>query len=193
MILRPLPLSEHQTSPFPPLSLLYPPTSRPAGVRFDRPRNPLLLAASHPSQRPDAGEGPATETAPEPAQVPQSPRHPPGRNAHILPAAPEPAQMLQTPLTCIDAMIEPSPPTPARPETQGAELPCLRHAAGAQHPGRGGRGLQWEGEYARGLAGALGARRGRRGPGSGEWRCPYVRSHPAPQSPLRSPLAIPIA
>lgn len=77
MIPRPPPLSEHQTSPFPPLSLLYPPTSRPAGVRFDRPRNPLLLAASHPSQRPDAGEGPATGAAPEPAQVPRVPDTPP--------------------------------------------------------------------------------------------------------------------
>lgn len=52
------------------------------------------------------------------------------------------------------------PPRPARPETQGAELPCSRHAAGAQHPGRGGRGLRWEGDGARGLAGGLWARAG---------------------------------
>lgn len=38
--------------PFLPFSLLYPPTSRPAGVRFDRPRPPILLAASHPSPTP---------------------------------------------------------------------------------------------------------------------------------------------
>lgn len=150
---RPLPPSPRRTSPSAPLSLLYPPTSRPAGVRSGQPMPPpppppFFSPRLPPPQRPAAGEGPAARAAPEPAGVPRSPGCRPRRGAPILAAAPSPAQMLQTPLTCIDAMMEPCPPPPprlARPETQGAELPRLRHAAGDQRPGRGGRGFRWTG------------------------------------------------
>lgn len=52
---RRLPPSQRQTWPFPPLSLLYPPTSRPpvsASANRYRPPHVLLLAASHPSSTP---------------------------------------------------------------------------------------------------------------------------------------------
>lgn len=162
------PRSQSQTSPFLPLNPPYTPTSRPTGARFDPARRaatpppaPFSLPLT-PPRRPEPWRRPrpATGSTSESARLARSSRHHPHPNASSLSAAPAPAQMLQTPLTCIDAMMEPSPPGPARPETQGAELPCSRHAAGAQHPGRGGGASDGKGMGASGLAGARGPAEG---------------------------------
>lgn len=109
MIRDPTPRSQHQTSPLPPFSLLYPPTSRPAGVRFDRPRPPFFSPPLTPPQRLEGGKDRSPGSLRARPGAPESQTHPRRKGSHPLaPAATEPAQMLQT-LTCIDAMMEPSP------------------------------------------------------------------------------------
>lgn len=160
MIPRALLPSQRQTSPFPPLSLLYSPTSRPAGVRFDRPTEappppPFFLPPLTPPQTPRGWEGPATRAAPEPVGVPQTLRHRPRQNAHILSAAPSPAQMLQTPLTCIDAMMAPSPQGRRGQRRRGRSRRARVTPRGPSTPGA--RGGASDGKGASGRVGRAGA------------------------------------
>ena len=100
--------------------------------------HPPLLAASHPSPTPWRWEGPVSGAALEPARVPHRPRHTPGGKALILPAATEPAQMLQTPLTCIDAMMVPSPQGRRGQRRRGRSCRARVTPRGPSIPGAGG-------------------------------------------------------
>ena len=171
--------------PFLPFSLLYPPTSRPAGVRFDRPRTPFFSPPLTPPQRPEGGKERSPGPLRSPPRCPQSPRHTPGGKALILPAATEPAQMLQTPLTCLDAMMEPSPQGRRGQRRRGRSCrarvtprgPSIPGARGGASDGKGMAPGDWLAGYAPG--------RGRGKRGRSEWRCLYPRSRRALRPPPR--------
>lgn len=105
----------------------------------------LLLAASHPSPNaPRLGRTGHQGRSRARRGAPDSQTPPPTKRSHPLGsslARPDAANSSHLHWRH-DGTI---PPRPARPETQGAESPCSRHAAGSQHPGRTGRGLRWEG------------------------------------------------
>ena len=115
--------------------------------------------------------------------MPQSPRHTPGGKALILPAATEPAQMLQTPLTCIDAMMEPSPQGRRGQRRRGRSCRARVTPRGPSIPGAGGGASDGKGMALGDWLAGYEPGRGRGKRGLGEWRCPYLRSHRALRPP----------
>lgn len=174
----------------PPLSLLYPPTSRPAGVRFDRPRTPLPRPSSRLlSPLPNVlrlGKDWLPGPLPSPPGCPRVPDAAPDKTlafSRRLPRPPRCCKLLSPALT--PWWNHPPKAGEARDAGGGAAVLASRRggpaswARGAGPPmGRGRReGIGWSAGPPWG--------RGRRE--HGKWRCRYSVTSSSPACPASSP------
>lgn len=169
----PRPRSARRTSPFLPRSRLYATTSRPRlSAATDRhPRSARRLVI------PDAPG--VREGRPEPAPKPRTP--PPRRHSPRL-GGPHARPAAAAPLTCIDAMMKPSPPKASEARDAGGGAAVLASRRGGPTSRARGWSRRWEGVrasdwLARGRPGAGRGGEGCGGAGRGA-RLGYLASQP---------------